>query len=81
MSGSNNAARRATIAAAGSRSSRKDASGHRRSRGGLAELRVADPRRAKDRRSRIVSREMVVFEWLGEANTPLFKAVSKEFLK
>jgi hypothetical protein len=30
---------------------------------------------------RIVSREMVVFEWLGEANTPLFKAVSKEFLK
>lgn len=30
---------------------------------------------------RIVSREMVVFEWLGEANTALFKAVSKEFLK
>jgi hypothetical protein len=30
---------------------------------------------------RIVSREMVVFEWLGEANTPLFKSVSKEFLK
>ena len=29
----------------------------------------------------IVSREMVVFEWLGEAGTPLFKAVSKEFLK
>jgi hypothetical protein len=30
---------------------------------------------------RIVSREMVAFEWLAEANTPLFKAVSKEFLK
>jgi nicotinamidase-related amidase len=30
---------------------------------------------------RIVSREMVVFEWLGEADTPLFRAVSKEFLK
>jgi nicotinamidase-related amidase len=30
---------------------------------------------------RIVSREMVVFEWLGQAGTPLFKAVSKEFLK
>ncbi len=30
---------------------------------------------------RIVSREMVAFEWLGEANTPLFRAVSKEFLK
>lgn len=30
---------------------------------------------------RVVSREMVVFEWLGEAATPLFKAVSKEFLK
>jgi nicotinamidase-related amidase len=30
---------------------------------------------------RIVSREMVVFEWLGEANTPLFKSISKEFLK
>lgn len=30
---------------------------------------------------RIVSREMVVFEWLSEAATPLFKAVSKEFLK
>jgi nicotinamidase-related amidase len=30
---------------------------------------------------RIMSREMVVFEWLGEANTPLFRAVSKEFLR
>ncbi len=30
---------------------------------------------------RIVAREMVVFEWLGEAGTPLFKEVSKEFLK
>jgi nicotinamidase-related amidase len=30
---------------------------------------------------RIVSREMVVFEWLGEAGTPLFKAIGKAFLK
>ncbi|MGH8799589.1 MAG: hydrolase [Casimicrobiaceae bacterium] len=30
---------------------------------------------------RIVSREMVVFEWLADAATPLFKAVSREFLK
>ena len=30
---------------------------------------------------RIVSREMVVFEWLGEAGTPLFRAVSREFLR
>jgi nicotinamidase-related amidase len=30
---------------------------------------------------RIVSREMVAFEWLAEADTPLFRAVSKEFLK
>ncbi len=28
---------------------------------------------------RIVTREMVVFEWLGEAATPLFREVSKEF--
>jgi nicotinamidase-related amidase len=28
---------------------------------------------------RVVTREMVVFEWLGEADTPLFRAVSKEF--
>jgi nicotinamidase-related amidase len=30
---------------------------------------------------RIVTREMVVFEWLGEADTPLFRAVSKEFFR
>jgi nicotinamidase-related amidase len=30
---------------------------------------------------RVVTREMVVFEWLGEAGTPLFKAVSRDFLK
>jgi len=30
---------------------------------------------------RIVSREMVVYEWLGEAGTPLFKEVSREFLR
>jgi hypothetical protein len=30
---------------------------------------------------RVVSREMVVFEWLGEAGTPLFRSVNKAFLK
>jgi nicotinamidase-related amidase len=30
---------------------------------------------------RIVTREMALFEWLGEAGTTLFKEVSKEFLK
>lgn len=30
---------------------------------------------------RIVSREMVAFEWLGRADTPLFRDVSREFLK
>ena len=31
--------------------------------------------------ARVVTREMVVFEWLGEADTPLFRAVSKEFFR
>ena len=30
---------------------------------------------------RVVSREMVVFEWLGEAGTSLFRSVNKAFLK
>lgn len=30
---------------------------------------------------RIASREMVVFEWLGEAGTPLFRDVNQELLK
>lgn len=30
---------------------------------------------------RIVTREMIVFEWLAEADTPLFRAVSKEFFR
>jgi len=30
---------------------------------------------------RVVSREMVVFEWLGEAGTPLFRSVNKALLK
>jgi len=30
---------------------------------------------------RIVSREMVVYEWLGEAGTPLWKEISREFLR
>lgn len=29
----------------------------------------------------IVSREMVLFEWLRQAGTPLFKQISKEFLR
>ena len=30
---------------------------------------------------RVVSREMVAFEWLGEAGTPLFREVNREFLR
>lgn len=37
--------------------------------------------RMRDEGVRVVTREMVVFEWLGEAGTPLFKDVSKAFLK
>jgi nicotinamidase-related amidase len=37
--------------------------------------------RMRQEGARIVSREMVVFEWLGEAATPLFREVSKGFLR
>ena len=37
--------------------------------------------RMRQEGARIVSREMVVFEWLGEAATPLFREVSREFLR
>lgn len=37
--------------------------------------------RMRDEGVRVVTREMVVFEWLGEAGTPLFREVSKEFLR
>ncbi len=37
--------------------------------------------RMRQEGARIVSREMVVFEWLGDADTPLFTDVSREFLK
>ena len=35
----------------------------------------------RDEGVRIVTREMVIFEWLGEAATPLFRDVSKALLK
>lgn len=31
--------------------------------------------------ARIVTREMVAYEWLGEAGTPRFREISKEFLR
>jgi nicotinamidase-related amidase len=37
--------------------------------------------RMREEGVRVVSREMVVFEWLGEAGTPLFREVNQEFLK
>lgn len=37
--------------------------------------------RMRDEGIRVVTREMVVFEWLGEAATPLFSEVNKEFFK
>lgn len=30
---------------------------------------------------RVVTREMVAFEWLGEAGTPLFREINREFLR
>jgi nicotinamidase-related amidase len=35
--------------------------------------------RLRQEGARIVTREMVAFEWLGEAATPLFREVSREF--
>ncbi len=37
--------------------------------------------RMREEGVRIVSREMVVFEWLGEAGTPRFRSISKAFLR
>ncbi len=37
--------------------------------------------RMRQEGSRIVSREMVAFEWLGEADTPLFREINTEFLR
>jgi nicotinamidase-related amidase len=37
--------------------------------------------RMRQEGARIVSREMVVFEWLGEAGTPLFREINREFLR
>jgi len=37
--------------------------------------------RMRQEGARIVSREMVAFEWLGEADTPLFREVNREFLR
>jgi len=37
--------------------------------------------RMRQEGARIVSREMVVFEWLAEAATPLFRDVSKALLR
>ena len=53
-----------------------DAVGSRRPR----DLEIALTR-MRDEGVRVVTREMVVFEWLGEAGTALFKDVSKTLLK
>lgn len=37
--------------------------------------------RMREEGVRIVTREMVVFEWLGEAGTPLFRDINREFLR
>jgi isochorismate hydrolase len=37
--------------------------------------------RMREEGARNVTREMVVFEWLAEAGTPLFRDVSREFLR
>lgn len=37
--------------------------------------------RMKDEGARIVSREMVAFEWLRRADSPVFREISREFLR
>ena len=37
--------------------------------------------RMRDEGIRVVTREMVTFEWLGEAATPLFQDINREFFK
>jgi len=37
--------------------------------------------RMRDEGIRVVTREMVCFEWLGEAATPLFREINEEFFK
>ena len=37
--------------------------------------------RMRDEGVRLVTREMVVFEWLGEAGTPRFREINREFLR
>ncbi|MFO1323850.1 MAG: hydrolase [Burkholderiales bacterium] len=37
--------------------------------------------RMRDEGVRVVTREMVAFEWLGEAGTPLFRDVNRDFLR
>ena len=37
--------------------------------------------RMRQEGARIITREMAVFEWLKEAGTPLFRAISKEMLR
>jgi nicotinamidase-related amidase len=37
--------------------------------------------RMRDEGIRVVTREMVTFEWLGEAATPLFQEINSEFFK
>lgn len=37
--------------------------------------------RLRQEGARVVTREMVVFEWLAEAATPLFREVNREFLR
>lgn len=37
--------------------------------------------RMRDEGVRVVTREMAIFEWLGEAGTPLFRDVCRDFLR
>ncbi len=37
--------------------------------------------RLREEGVRVVTREMVAFEWLGEAGTPLFREINREFLR
>lgn len=54
----------------------EDAVGSRKSRDKILAL-----ERMRQNGAEIVSREMVAFEWLGQANTPEFREVLKQFLR
>ncbi len=52
-----------------------------RSRRGVRRTATMALTRMRDEGIRVVTREMVAFEWLAVAGTPLFSEINKEFFK